>query len=295
MRKHIAGIMGSDQSNHHRHLIETLYALLPKEVNDAGYDDRELALIRDPILYYGRYLDPATRGYTLHNAVDNLSVALAYLSSSTSSKRLLDLGCGLGMQSMLFAADGWDVLGLDYSPESIALCRKRKRYYESQLRRQLNLEFVAADFRTTDLSSFATQFDAVFSMSAFAQIQPLENTVDKISTLLGDDGRVFIWEENPAHFYSDILRFRRRSVSRPQIVREELGRHGFKTELLSGGCAVPRQLWRPAAALNFIAAIDNVLKKNLALSFTYLLGASRTNRAFSPSPPGRSALAQQVE
>ena len=273
-----------------RQLIERLYALLLEEVRDGGYDDCELALIADPILYYGRYLDPRTRSYALCNAVSNLTAAIAYLGSGNSSKRLLDLGCGLGMQSILFAACGWDVLGIDYHPESIALCHKRKGYFESQLGQKLSLDFASLDFRNTDPESLGRKFDAVFSMSAFAQIQPLTDTVARISALLGDRGRVFIWEENPGHFYSGLLHFRRRSCPRPASVREELTRNGFQTELLAGGCAVPRQLWWPPAAIGYIAAIDNLLKKSVALSFTYLLGASRTHASRPAQRPSADLL-----
>jgi len=265
-----------DNSVASRDLIEKLYTLLLEEVRNGDYNNSELLLIQDPVLYYGRYLDPRTRNYALYNAVSNLSTAVAYLSSSNCSRRLLDLGCGLGMQSILFAASGWNVLGLDYHPESISLCRKRKAYFERRLGCQLNLEFVARDFRRADPRSLGDQFDAVFSMSAFAQMQPLRDTVSKISTLLSDSGRIFLWEENPGHFFSDLLHFRSRSLPRPQAVREELARHDFETELLSGGCVIPRQLWRPPAVLSLVAALDSLLKRNLALSFTYLLGASRT-------------------
>jgi len=264
-----------DHFNQSQQSVKALYALLLDEVREGGYDDRELALIRDPVLYYGRYLDPETRSYALNNAISNLSAAIEYLGPTVRSRRLLDLGCGLGMHSILFASRGWEVLGLDMYADSVALCRKRKTYFEARLGRELKLEFVALDFRKTEPKLLGGKYDAVFSMSAFAQIQPLSDTVDKISALLNDTGMVFIWEENPGHFYSDLLRLRRRSVPRPREIQEELARHGFTTDLLAGGCAVPRQLWGSRALVDTISRLDSVLKKSLLLSFSYVLGASR--------------------
>jgi len=270
-----------DPAKQSQHLVESLYALLLDEVRDGRYDDEELTLIRDPILYYGRYLDSETRIYALNNAKNNLSAALDYLGPGKGTRRLLDLGCGLGMQSILFAVNGWEVLGLDMYPNSVALSWKRKAFFESQLGRELKLEFVALDFRKADPNSLGGKFDAVFSMAAFAQIQPLAETVAKVSTLLKDRGSVFIWEENPGSIYSSLLRLRQRPVPWPRDIQDEFARHGFTTDLLSGGCAIPRQLWRSPALTGAVSLLDNMLKKSLPLSFSYVLGASRGNRVRS--------------
>lgn len=268
-------------------LIEALYAMLLDEIRDTPYTDRELRFLKDPILYYGRYLNPKTRKYALNNVVSNLSTAMGYLTMDARPKRLLDLGCGLGMQSILAAANGWEVLGLDMNAECIALCRKRKTYFESRLGHELKLEFVALDFRKADPNSLGGKYGALFSMSAFAQIQPLKETVAKISSLLSDTGRVCIWEENPRHFYS-VLGLRRRCVPQTRDIQDELAQHGFTVEFLRGGSAVPSLLWRSGVLAGTVSCLDGVLKKSLPLSFTYLLGASR-GRATTTFASSRTA------
>jgi 2-polyprenyl-3-methyl-5-hydroxy-6-metoxy-1,4-benzoquinol methylase len=262
-------------AGHSRTSVEELYAMMLDEVRDPRYNDRELALFSDPVWYYGRYLNPASRNYALRNADANVSVAIQYLRSDASSVRLLDLGCGLGMQSIIFAALGWDVVGVDVSEECVALCRKRKQYFEQRLHRELNLRFVALDFKKADADSVGRQFDALFSMSAFAHIRPLQETVAKVADLLTASGRVFLWDQNPGYLLLDSLGLNRRRVSRPNHIREELARHGFTTELLRGACAIPRQLWREGILEHTASQLNSVLNKSMTLSFSYLLGAAR--------------------
>jgi SAM-dependent methyltransferase len=69
--------------------------------------------------------------------------------------RLLDLGCGTGWTSVLFAQKGYDVVGQDLVPEAIEAGRKLKE--ESGL---ANLDFVTADYESL---SFENEFDiAIF-------------------------------------------------------------------------------------------------------------------------------------
>jgi SAM-dependent methyltransferase len=268
-------------------MIAALYAMMLDEIREAPYTHRELTLLKDPILYYGRYLNTKTRKYAFNNVVSNLSPAMDYLTMGASPKRLLDLGCGLGMQSILVAAGGWEVLGLDMNAECITLCRKRKTYFEARLGRELKLEFVALDFRKADPNCLGGKYGALFSMSAFAQIPPLKDTVAKISTLLSDTGRVCIWEENPGHFYS-LLGFRRRRVPQPRDIQHQLAQHGFTVEYLRGGSAIPSLLWPSGALEGTVSYLDGILKKSWPLSFSYLLGASR-GRATTPLALSRTA------
>lgn len=248
--------------------------MLLDEVEHPQYDAREIALFEHKVYYYGRYLDPETRTYALQNAVSNLSTAVEYLSMGpVNSRRLLDLGCGLGMQSILFALMGWEVLGIDVDPNCIAICRKRKSYYEARLGRELKLQFAVVDFRKADTSSLGPKYDALFSMSALAYIKPLTGTVAKLSEMLNESSRVVLWDRNPSYLYLDAFGLRHKSIPRPWDVRDEFGRHGFNAELFRGACAIPRQFWRSGDGA--VSRLNSIMKRSLRLSFSYLLGASR--------------------
>jgi len=256
--------------------VEALYAMLLDEISQPQYDSEELSLFHDPINYYGRYLDPETRQYALHNAVSNISEAVRYFQTQDMTPvKVIDLGCGLGMQSIIFAALGWEVLGIDLLPSCTALCRKRQSYYEARLGQKLNLRFIAADFRKFDPSSFAGKYNRLFSMSAFVHIPPLERTVATISTLLGETSRVFLWDQNPTYLFRGGIARRHCRVPRPHEIVRAFAQHGFRAGVLRGACAVPHQFWGSTAFNGAVSKVNRVLTKNLRLSFTYILGLSR--------------------
>ncbi|MEO6095779.1 MAG: class I SAM-dependent methyltransferase [Fibrobacteria bacterium] len=69
--------------------------------------------------------------------------------------RLLDLGCGTGWTSVLFAQKGYDVVGQDLVPEAIEAGRKLKVQHGLD-----NLDFVTADYESL---AFENEFDvAIF-------------------------------------------------------------------------------------------------------------------------------------
>jgi 2-polyprenyl-3-methyl-5-hydroxy-6-metoxy-1,4-benzoquinol methylase len=246
------------------------------EISHPQYSEREITLFHDPIFYYGRYLNPITRQYAIRNLVSSISAAISYLKlGGASPRRVVDLGCGLGMQSIIFATLGAEVLGIDVSAECIAICRKRRSYFETRLGSALKMEFLQTNFRTWDSNSIGQKYDSLFSMSAFAHIQPFKETVAKIATLLNDSGRVFLWDQNPSYLFLDVLSWKRHQVPRPQEIVAEFARNGFTTDLLGGACAVPRYFWRGDTLLRLTSKLNDVLKKSLRLSFSYLYAASR--------------------
>jgi 2-polyprenyl-3-methyl-5-hydroxy-6-metoxy-1,4-benzoquinol methylase len=258
-------------------IIETLYAMILDEIAQPQYDNQDIALFKDPIYYYGRYLEPTTRQYAIQNLVSSISAAIAYLKlNEDATVSVVDLGCGLGMQSIIFASLGAEVLGIDLRGSCIALCRKRKSFFEARFGKPLKMEFLQADFRSLNPASLGRKFDGLFSMSAFAYIEPLQDTVAKISELLNTNGRVFLWDENPDYLVVlKALQRKRSALPSPSEISAEFARHGFVTEILRGACAIPHHFWRSGALFNLTSALNDVMKKSLHLSFTYLFGASR--------------------
>jgi SAM-dependent methyltransferase len=79
----------------------------------------------------------------------------AMMGCLPESGRLLDIGCGTGWTSVLFAQRGFDVVGQDVAAEAISAGRKLK-----EERGLTNLEFVQADYESP---AFENEFDvAVF-------------------------------------------------------------------------------------------------------------------------------------
>ena len=252
--------------------VSSFYSLIFEEMEQAGYTPAERRAMEDPVLYYGRYLNRATRPYFEETVVPVIGSALAWLNQPKVN-HVLDLGCGLAMQSIIFAALGKRVLAVDLRPESIELAKKRKDYYESILGRELAIEFVCKDFLKLDASRYEGKIDGVFSMSAFSYIQPLEETVSLIARMCAQDARVFLFEENSSNLIAKT--FRRRPVPVPKSVADQFGRHSFRVHTLAGTCALPKHLWVYPTANGLVRGVDAVLRKSMLLAFSYALMMER--------------------
>ena len=93
----------------------------------------------------------------------------AMLGLMPQGGRLLDMGCGTGWTSVLFAKKGYDVVGQDLVPEAIEAGRQLKQ--ESGLD---NLEFIVSDYESL---SFEEEFDIVVFFDC------LHHAVDEVGAL----------------------------------------------------------------------------------------------------------------
>jgi cyclopropane fatty-acyl-phospholipid synthase-like methyltransferase len=91
-----------------------------------------------------------------------------------SRSTVLDLGCGRGFYSRLFAADGHDVDGIDFSTAAVSAAR------DEALRRGLR----RARFTVCEISSFRSsrQYDLAFDYSVFHHV-PIEDRPAYLATL----------------------------------------------------------------------------------------------------------------
>jgi len=259
-------------------VVATFYSMLVDEVSDAGYSEDERALMSDNVAYYGRFLRPETRPYALSAVVRNISRAVTYFGIPTERRlRILDLGCGLGMNSVVLASYGADVVGVDVDPRCTALAQKRVQYFEGRLGRPLHIGFVTADFR--DYDAGPEGFDAVFSMSAFSHMLPMPETVAHIASLLRRHGRVFIWDKNPSYLGRRWSAYGALQAT-PEQVRGAFRRHGIVADELTGGVAVPHQLWRGGIADRLCSTVERLLVHSIWLSFSYVLAAKRATEAY---------------
>ena len=88
-------------------MVEKFYSALLKELDNAGYNSQEKELMGSMRLYYGRYIDPNKRSYFEQRVIPYVANAIAYFQLKDKANQcVLDLGCGLGMQSLIFAKYG---------------------------------------------------------------------------------------------------------------------------------------------------------------------------------------------
>lgn len=255
--------------------VQKFYSTLLSEVEQAGYNSQEISLLGNTRRYYGRYLNPSLRNYFIQTVIPHIADAISYFRlMERPNLNILDLGCGLGIQSLIFASFGAKVVGVDIREEAISLCKKRKAYYEKELKVDLDLEFHHCDFRLSHQRYFNIRFDCLFSMSAFSYITPLEKTVKLISYLLKDDAKIFLYEENATFLVSYFKR--REIIPSPKTTANAFRKEKFDTDFLYGGCSLPSFFWR-IQFLNrlFMLPLNNLLRKRLYLSFNYILGMKR--------------------
>lgn len=99
-------------------------------------------------------------------------------------KRLLEIGCGLGTDLLQFARSGAITTGVDLTPASIELVRKR-----------FALEGIPVDARVADAEHlpFAdASFDVVYSFGVLHHTPDTQKSIDEVYRVLKPGGRIII-------------------------------------------------------------------------------------------------------
>ena len=123
----------------------------------------------------------------------NLAVALALPSGA----RILDVGCGSGWLCEYFARFGYDVTGIDISPDLIALARERLRHvpFASDLETGLKHRFLVHDIEAAALDQ---TFDAIICYDALHHFEDERAVLKHLFAMLDYGGQLFVIEgEHP--------------------------------------------------------------------------------------------------
>ncbi|MGB9553092.1 MAG: class I SAM-dependent methyltransferase [bacterium] len=96
---------------------------------------------------------------------------LESLKELTSPGRMLDLGCGTGKPTILFALSGWDAAGLDLSQDMIAMARLQA------LEAQAKVDFTRHDMRTLNLENQFLLITCFATLNHFRQESELEAVI----------------------------------------------------------------------------------------------------------------------
>lgn len=260
-------------------VVERAYEMLSEEIHSPLYTREEIDLLKDEVYYYGRFLNPKTRKYAVCTMLRNISKAISYFGLENRNEvSVIDLGCGLGMQSIIFASFGAKVLGIDKQERCISLCQKRKGYYQDLWRKDLDIDFLQSDFSKFDPHGLKNKYDGLFSMSAFVYIQPLHETVSRISSILKERSRLFIYDKNPEYLFMNSLKKSSAALPSPRDVGREFQGHGFSIDFITGGCSIPRYFWTIDPFIGIVSVLNDLMKSTLRFSFNYLLGAHREKR-----------------
>lgn len=108
-------------------------------------------------------------------------------SSKIKGRKVLDLGCGPGHDSYLFAELGYEVTGLDYSSEMITQAKKLKESAK-------NISFAVGDMTQLDKYFEPNTFDAVWASASLLHIptHQIEKVLAGLATICRSGAYVFI-------------------------------------------------------------------------------------------------------
>ncbi len=119
----------------------------------------------------------------------NLAVALALPPGA----RILDVGCGSGWLCEFFARFGYDVTGIDISPDLIAMAneRLRKITYGADHETGLDYRFLVHDIEVAALDE---SFDAIICYDALHHFEDEHAVLSNLAAMLEYGGQLFVLE-----------------------------------------------------------------------------------------------------
>ncbi len=151
---------------------------------------------RDDVARYYRhfYKNPRSRAMRIFQYRRRLENGLPAVDPR-HGRRILDAGCGVGTSSLLFAALGATVVGVDSSQAYIGAAKSRIARYEEWLERELDVSFLEGSVLRLDEP--VASFDAIWVMEAISHIYPPEEFLHLAGTLLKPGGKLVVSDANP--------------------------------------------------------------------------------------------------
>ena len=230
------------------------------------------ASARDYYVEAGLFRRSRRRFFRRHYA-RTVAESVRFLFAGRQRPVILDLGCGMGTQSLLFALLGARVVGLDLDQTALAILGKRRALYERLSGRKLDIEYHAFDTLQFDYAS-AGPIDGVFSMFAFNMMQPSSALVDRMLAGCAADARICILDGNNRSWLARFVPSRRRNVWSPSQFASELRSRRFSIASHRGGVSLPPPVWN-LAFRPVLDAIDSAMNRTWLLPVSHLIMAAR--------------------
>lgn len=143
---------------------------------------------------------------------------ITYLLKDKSA-RILDLGCGPGFYTQLLAEQGYQCVGVDFSPASIEYAKAQSE------KKKLSIDYVLADIRDYQSDE---RFDLVMltfgEFNVFSRADA-EKILEKASSLLSSSGVLLV----EVHSFDEV---KRQGLMAPSWQRHETGLFSVQAHLL---------------------------------------------------------------
>jgi len=147
-----------------------------------------------------------------------------------SGKKILEIGCGMGMDLLQFAKKGAKVVGVDLVPRHIKLAN---RLFEIEKINSEDYEIFQAD--AEDLPLTDRTFDLVYSFGVLHHTPNIERAIDEIWRILKLDGRIIIglYHKNSWHYWFNLLFVR--GIIKKELNKKSIGQILSETEFTRSG------------------------------------------------------------
>jgi ubiquinone/menaquinone biosynthesis C-methylase UbiE len=115
--------------------------------------------------------------------------------STFKGKKILEIGCGSGAASCLFAREGANVIAVDITKEGVNMAKKNAGF------QKLKIRILQADAEKMDFPD--ESFDYVFSWGALHHSQDTIKTFKEVSRVLrkGGYGLIMVYNKNSLRYY----------------------------------------------------------------------------------------------
>ena len=136
---------------------------------------------------------------------------------------VLDAGCGLGTESLLFGLLGAEVLAVDIHPTRMEVAKRRKKWYQCNVYANLRLRFIQRD-----IIQFLTEIaedkmdcrpNIIWLSEAISHIYPPERFLSLAHSVLQPNGKIVISESNPLNVVIRVMNWKERMARYKNITK----------------------------------------------------------------------------
>lgn len=173
------------------------------------------------------------------------------LIRETPRCRVLEIGSGMGTESLWMAMQGASVHAVELTPERFQVALARKELLERSLGRSLECEFV--NMSLLDLAD-EELFDIIWMEQAFHHLEPRNQVIEKLASLLKPGGHMVISEANALNPLLQLQLFRRRGFKTLKEFQGPDGRiHAYGDERILGARRLTNLLERVGIAMSSVS------------------------------------------
>jgi len=230
-----------------------------------GLQEADVARLFDYYCGYGNLdRNPA---YFRHQFCVPMRRAIEAAFAPTARPRLLDLCCGVGTPSLLFALLGATVTAVDFDLGQLATLKRRIAGYAEAIGRGLHIDLRQTDLKSTPFADFG-RFDVIYSHFGVDQLDNADGILRRAADALRPGGRLILKAMNPQGLWS-LAPGSRPPVDPCGAFLQAARAHGFQV-VRAGGTGLPRAVWNvPRLAAAVSARLAQTMSLNTAIEYIF--------------------------